>query len=122
MDIEEEPKQERNLKKVALDILEVMGEVVGLAASPSLLWLGVIWNSSGGSGFDGYPNKPSGTFGTGPAGAQPINVVENYKTETIYYDPNIMLYGIVQLPSLGLFKDLQSTRTAIDGFSQGGGR
>jgi hypothetical protein len=57
-----EGKEERGVKKVALDILEVAEETVGLAASPSLFWLIVLWNSSGGKGFDGYvTNTPQPT-------------------------------------------------------------
>lgn len=55
-EIEEKPVGK--LKKVATDILDVVGDTVGIVANPSILALLVLWNSLGGRGFDGYVTNP----------------------------------------------------------------
>jgi len=56
---EKTPDRGTDLKKVVVDIIEVASEVIGLAASPSTLWLAVIWNCNGGKGFNGFvTNRP----------------------------------------------------------------
>jgi hypothetical protein len=49
-------------KNTAKEILDVAEEVIGVVASPSTLWLLVLWNCNGGRGFNGYVSNPQVTI------------------------------------------------------------
>jgi hypothetical protein len=60
MEMEIVKPQESNLKRTIKDILEISEQTIGIAASPSLFWLIVLYNSMGGQGFSGHVvNKPT---------------------------------------------------------------
>jgi len=57
----------RDLKKVINDILEISSEALGLIASPSTLWVMVLWNCNGGKGFNGFVTNPQASGGQPPS-------------------------------------------------------
>jgi hypothetical protein len=57
MEIEQE--KPNKAKKIAKDVLEVLGDAIGTAAAPSTLWLLVLWNCNGGAGFNGFVSNPN---------------------------------------------------------------
>ena len=59
LDVETKEEKKTDLKKAADDVLSVTGDAIGIAASPSLLWLIILWNCSGGKGFNGYISNPN---------------------------------------------------------------
>jgi len=53
------PSKEEHMKKVVDDMLDVVEEVFGIAASPNVFWTLVMLNCSGiGHGFNGYVTNP----------------------------------------------------------------
>jgi hypothetical protein len=57
--MEMETQKSGNAKKIAKDVIEVVGDLIGTAASPATLWLIVLWNCSGGQGFNGFESNPN---------------------------------------------------------------
>jgi hypothetical protein len=63
MDIEEPEKKELSLvnqiREVSGLALELVEEIIGIAASPATLWANILWNPK--FGFSGYVSNPTST-------------------------------------------------------------
>jgi hypothetical protein len=71
--MEIDKKKPRSLLEDIKDALEIVGDSLGTVASPSVLLLITLWNSTGkGRGFDGYvTNPPQTAMKVGPIGTPP---------------------------------------------------
>jgi hypothetical protein len=73
MDLEKKPESPSFLQEIR-DILDTIGDGIGLVASPSTLWLLVLYNSCGRGGFDGYVTNASKGQPTSQADAKGTSI------------------------------------------------
>jgi hypothetical protein len=71
--MEIDKKKPRSLADDIGRAVDIIGDAIGTAASPSVLLLITLWNSTGkGRGFDGYvTNPPQTAMKVGPIGTPP---------------------------------------------------
>jgi hypothetical protein len=101
IDEEKQAPKERDLKKLAKDILEVVGDAIALGTSPSTLWLAVLWNCNGGQGFNGYvsnnpasPSAQAAAAGLSAPQTGSASSLGSYKGYEIYQLPNGQYMGL----------------------------